>query len=104
MRTYLKYVLKHVFLHFRVVYPYRTATNLDTIQNDVVVLSADPTVVARIERRQVLVHRSSKWVMGATPSSSASQEFLVLIVTREQWELCNPEEMRRGWKHKFTYG
>lgn len=49
-RTYLKYVLKHIFLHFRVMYPYRTATNLNSVQNDVVVLASNPTVVARIER------------------------------------------------------
>lgn len=48
--AYLKHVLEYVFLHFRVVYPYRTAANLDPVQNDVIVLSTNPAVVARIER------------------------------------------------------
>ena len=48
--AYLKYVLKYIFLHFRVVYPYRTASNLYPVQDDVVVLPTNPSVVPRIER------------------------------------------------------
>lgn len=48
--TYLKYVMEYIFLHRRVVYPYRTAANLNSVQDDVIVLSANPSVVARVER------------------------------------------------------
>ena len=83
MRTYLENVLKHIFLHCVVVYPYRTATNLDSIQHDVVVLSTNPAVVTCIERRQVLIHRGGKWMMSATPLSPARHEFLFLVMRRE---------------------
>jgi len=88
--TYLEHVPKHIFLHFVVMYPYRTTANLDSIQHDVVVLTTNSAIVACIERRQVLVHRGGKWMMSATPLPPARHEFLLLVVTREQRELRNP--------------
>jgi hypothetical protein len=83
VRAYLQYILKHILLHLRVMYSHRTAADLDSIQHDIVVLSANPGVVARIERWQVLVHRRGKWMMRATPLSSTRQELLVLVMMRK---------------------
>ena len=65
------------------MYPHRTPADFDSIQHEIVVLPTDLTVVARIERWYVFVHRRGKWMMGATPSPSTRQEPLLLIMTRE---------------------
>lgn len=110
--SYLEHLGKYVLLHGGIVYPDGSSADLDTIQDEVVVLSPDLNTYGKINISgfrnnlavtdlidatsvhglDVLPHGSCEWMVGTAPSPT-SEEIFVRIRSSEQGKFRYPQKL-----------